>query len=67
MLPVSHGPRDITLVCGALRSWHRRWCLRPGALQALLNDIDEGAYAVEDLEMGDYRRMRALQLLPELT
>lgn len=37
---------------------HQR--LQPGALVTLLADIEAGAYAVEDLEAADYRRVRAL-------
>ena len=37
---------------------HRR--LTPGAFVALLADIEAGAYAVEDLTPGDYRRVREL-------
>ena len=37
---------------------HRR--LTPGALVALLADIEAGAYAVEDLTPTDYRRVREL-------
>jgi len=37
---------------------HRR--LTPGALVALLGDIEAGAYAVEDLTRTDYRRVREL-------
>jgi uncharacterized protein len=32
--------------------------LHPGALVALLGDIEDGAYAVENLVGGDYRRVR---------
>lgn len=35
---------------------HQR--LHPGALVALLADIEEGAYAVEDLQPADYPRVR---------
>ena len=35
---------------------HRR--LQPGALVALLGDIEDGAYAVENLVPADYRRVR---------
>jgi predicted nucleic acid-binding protein len=35
---------------------HQR--LQPGALVALLGDIEEGAYAVENLLPADYRRVR---------
>jgi predicted nucleic acid-binding protein len=34
--------------------------LQPGVLIALLDDIDSGAYRVEDLQPGDYRRAREL-------
>jgi len=34
--------------------------LHPGALVALLADIDDGAYAVEDLTSLDYRRVAGL-------
>lgn len=34
--------------------------LHPGVLVALLDDIDAGAYRIEDLEATDYRRVRAL-------
>jgi predicted nucleic acid-binding protein len=34
--------------------------LHPGILIALLDDIDAGAYRVEDLERDDYRRAREL-------
>lgn len=34
---------------------HRR--LHPGVLVALIDDIREGAYRVEDLAAGDYRRV----------
>ena len=34
--------------------------LHPGVMVALLNDIEEGAYRVEDLLPGDYRRVREL-------
>jgi predicted nucleic acid-binding protein len=37
---------------------HQR--LHPGILVALLDDIDSGAYRVEDLQPGDYRRVREL-------
>ncbi|HZW01524.1 MAG TPA: PIN domain-containing protein, partial [Candidatus Deferrimicrobium sp.] len=37
---------------------HRR--LHPGVLVALIDDIREGAYQVEDLTAGDYRRIRDL-------
>jgi predicted nucleic acid-binding protein len=37
---------------------HRR--LGPGAWVALLDDIDAGAFVVEDLVAGDYRRVREL-------
>ena len=37
---------------------HRR--LHPGVLVALIDDIREGAYEVEDLTAGDYRRIREL-------
>jgi len=37
---------------------HQR--LHPGILVALLDDIDSGAYRVEDLHPGDYRRAREL-------
>jgi predicted nucleic acid-binding protein len=37
---------------------HRR--LHPGVLIALLDDIDAGAYRVEDLRPDDYRRAREL-------
>lgn len=37
---------------------HRR--LHPGVLVALIDDIREGAYQVEDLTAGDYRRIREL-------
>jgi predicted nucleic acid-binding protein len=35
---------------------HQR--LQPGVLVALLGDIEDGAYAVEDLRPADYRRVR---------
>jgi len=35
---------------------HQR--LQPGVLVALLGDIEDGAYAVEDLHLLDYRRIR---------
>jgi hypothetical protein len=35
---------------------HQR--LHPGALVALVGDIEDGAYAVEDLRPADYRRVR---------
>jgi uncharacterized protein len=34
--------------------------LHPGVLVALLSDIEQGAYRVEDLLPGDYRRVREL-------
>jgi len=34
--------------------------LHPGALVALLKDIEDGAYAVEDVAALDYRRIREL-------
>jgi predicted nucleic acid-binding protein len=37
---------------------HQR--LHPGILVALLDDIDAGAYRMEDLQTGDYRRVREL-------
>jgi predicted nucleic acid-binding protein len=37
---------------------HKR--LHPGVLVALLDDIADGAYLVEDLLLQDYRRVRAL-------
>jgi predicted nucleic acid-binding protein len=37
---------------------HQR--LHPGVLLALLDDIDSGAYRVEDLDITDYRRVREL-------
>ena len=37
---------------------HRR--LHPGVLVALIDDIREGAYQMEDLTAGDYRRIREL-------
>lgn len=37
---------------------HRR--LHPGVLVALLNDIEEGAYLVEEVLPQDYRRVREL-------
>ena len=37
---------------------HQR--LHPGALVALLKDIDDGAYTVEDVSRPDYRRIREL-------
>jgi uncharacterized protein len=37
---------------------HQR--LHPGVLLALLDDIEVGAYRVEDLETTDYRRIREL-------
>jgi len=37
---------------------HQR--LHPGVLIALLDDIDAGSYAVEDLTAEDYRRVREL-------
>jgi predicted nucleic acid-binding protein len=37
---------------------HQR--LHPGILVALLDDIDAGAYHVEDLQRDDYRRVREL-------
>ena len=37
---------------------HQR--LHPGVLLVLLDDIDSGAYRVEDLETADYRRIREL-------
>jgi predicted nucleic acid-binding protein len=37
---------------------HQR--LQPGILVALLDDIDAGAYRVEDLQLEDYRRVREL-------
>ncbi|GAC1315383.1 MAG: type II toxin-antitoxin system toxin ribonuclease C26 [Chloroflexota bacterium] len=37
---------------------HQR--LRPNVLVALLDDIDAGAYRVEDLQRDDYRRAREL-------
>jgi predicted nucleic acid-binding protein len=37
---------------------HRR--LHPGVLVALLDDIDAGAYRVDDLRLEDYRRVREL-------
>jgi predicted nucleic acid-binding protein len=37
---------------------HRR--LHPGVLVALIDDIRDGAYQVEDLTAGDYRRIREL-------
>jgi predicted nucleic acid-binding protein len=37
---------------------HRR--LHPGALVALVDDIQDGAYQVEDLTTVDYRRIREL-------
>ena len=37
---------------------HQR--LHPGVLVALLDDIDAGAYRVEDLRLEDYRRVREL-------
>lgn len=39
--------------------WVRKW-LHPGVLVALLDDIAEGAYVVEDLLPHDYRRVREL-------
>jgi len=38
---------------------HQR--LHPGVLVALLDDIDTGAYRVEDLQRDDYRRARAVR------
>lgn len=37
---------------------HQR--LQPGALVALLADIEEGAYAIENLTPGDYPRVRQI-------
>lgn len=37
---------------------HQR--LHPGALVALLDDIEQGAYVIEDVEAGDYGRVRQL-------
>lgn len=37
---------------------HQR--LHPGILVALLDDIDAGAYRVEDLRLEDYRRVREI-------
>lgn len=37
---------------------HQR--LHPGVLAALLDDVVAGAYQVEDLDLGDYRRVREL-------
>jgi len=37
---------------------HQR--LHPGILLALLDDVDTGAYQVEDLRVEDYRRVREL-------
>lgn len=34
--------------------------LHPGVLVALLDDIEAGAYRVEDLQTGDYARVRSL-------
>lgn len=34
--------------------------LHPGVLVALLDDIVSGAYRIEDLEAGDYRRIRQI-------
>ncbi len=34
--------------------------LHPGVLVALLDDIQAGAYRIEDLQAADYRRVRAL-------
>lgn len=34
--------------------------LHPGVLVALLDDIEAGAYRVEDLQSGDYARVRSL-------
>lgn len=34
--------------------------LHPGVLVALLDDIEAGAYAVADLDRGDYARVRSL-------
>jgi uncharacterized protein len=34
--------------------------LHPGILVALLDDIDAGAYRIEDLQVEDYRRVREL-------
>ncbi len=39
--------------------WTRKW-LNPGVWVALLDDISEGAYAVEELTAEDYRRVRQL-------
>ncbi len=37
---------------------HQR--LHPGVLVALLDDIEAGAYRIEDLQAGDYARVRSL-------
>lgn len=48
-----------TLVLVEVDYWiHQR--LRPSVLVALLDDIDAGAYRVEDLRREDYRRAREL-------
>jgi len=39
--------------------WTRKW-LTAGVWVALLDDIDAGAFAVEDLTADDYRRVRQL-------
>ena len=39
--------------------WIRKW-LHPGILSALLDDIADGAYLVEDVLPQDYRRIRQL-------
>lgn len=39
--------------------WARKW-LSPGVFVALLDDVAEGAYLVEDLLPSDYRRIREL-------
>ena len=47
------------LVLVEVEYWiHQR--LHPGILVALLDDIDAGAYRVEDLDVQDYRRVREL-------
>ncbi len=39
--------------------WARKW-LSPGVFVALLDDVAEGGYLVEDLLPSDYRRIREL-------
>ena len=64
VMPVCDQPATEPLVTRALvlvevDYWiHQR--LHPGILVALLDDIDAGAYRVEDLKRDDYRRAREL-------